>query len=100
VLINFDEPITLLIFTKGGEWFASVEDLRSLTGIGSTEADAMKELRQRVKVFQPALELMDDWEPPPLKERWRSKLLVFSSRLGHSAKARFEKTTLNDLLAP
>jgi hypothetical protein len=96
--IDFDEPITLLRFTKRGEWFAGIEEL-GIAGIGATEAAAMADLRQRVKTFKPALEEVDAGEPFPRSHRWRAKYLVLLSKLGHPAHARFETTSLNELLA-
>jgi hypothetical protein len=96
--IDFDKPITLLRFTERGEWFAGIEEL-GITGNGSTEANAMADLYQRIKTFKPALEKMDDWEPFPRSHRWRAKYLVLLSKFGHPAHARFEKTSLNKLLA-
>jgi hypothetical protein len=98
VAIDFDEPITLLRFTKHGEWFAGIEEL-GITGDGATEADAMADLYRRVEVFKPALEKMDDWQPEPRAQRWRAKFMVFLSKFGHPAHARFETTSLNELLA-
>jgi len=96
--IDFDEPITLLRFTEHGKWFAGIHEL-DIAGNGATETYAMTDLYQRVKAFKPALEKMDAGKPFPRSHRWRAKYLVLLSKLGHPAHARFEKTSLNELLA-